>query len=206
MTIKLTAKDKIKVLYPSDVYAIMKRILLRENKIDRNKEHLWVIGLNSHSTVLFIELVSLGTTTTAPVEPMQVFRVAVHKGASAVMLVHNHPSGVLEPSKADKDITDRLLQAGKILDIQVIDHLIISEKAHYSFSKSGLLAELERHGKYIPSYLEEKRLRDEAEAIGKQKGKREEKKAIAKILKEQGLSIEAIKTATGLKESEINKL
>ncbi len=206
MTIKLTAKDKIKVLYPSDVYSIMKKILLRENKIDRNKEHLWVVGLNGASTILFIELVALGSSNTAPVEPMQVFRVAVLKGATSVILVHNHPSDDLTPSKGDKMVTDRLVQCGKILHIKVADHLIITEKQHYSFSKTGLLAEIEKNSAFLLGDEKEAQLRSQAEEIGKLKGKDEERKLIAKSLKAKGIDIQTIEETTGLSEEEIKGL
>ncbi len=202
MTIKLTAKDKIKVLYPSDVYRIMKKILLRENKIDRNKEHLWIVGLNGASTILFIELVALGSSNTAPVEPMQVFRVAVLKGATSIMLVHNHPSNDLTPSSADKNVTDRLMQCGNILQIKVADHIIITEKEHYSFSKSGLLAEIEKKSNFLLGEEQKQQIKKQAEAWGKLQGVM----IVAKALKEQGLDIKAIEKATGLCEEDINNL
>lgn len=143
MIVKLTAKDKIKVQYPADIYAVMRRTLLAENYIDRYKEHFWIVGLNSARKIIFIELVSLGSTTTAPTEPMQVFRVAVLKGASSVILVHNHPSGELEPSVGDTYVTERLSACGKILGISVTDHIIISEDSYYSFTKAGIFESIE---------------------------------------------------------------
>ncbi len=88
MNIKLTNQQKIKIVNPDDVYAIMQKILLRENKIDQEKEHFWIIGLNTNNTILFIELVSLGSVIATQVEPMNVFRVAVLKGAVQVILTH----------------------------------------------------------------------------------------------------------------------
>ncbi|MEO1385510.1 MAG: JAB domain-containing protein, partial [Bacteroidota bacterium] len=128
MTIRLSDKDKIKVLNSGDLYGIMQRILLRENKIDRDREHFWVVGLASNLRILFIELVSLGTVNKAIVEPMEVFSLALQKRAIYVILVHNHPSGDLIPSKEDKDVTDRLIQTGLIVNTLVLDHLIISEE------------------------------------------------------------------------------
>lgn len=202
MNIRLKATDKITVRYPSDVYRIMQKILLRENKIDRNKEHLWIVGLNGASTILFIELVALGTSNTAPVEPMQVFRVAVLKGATSIMLVHNHPSDDLTPSQGDKNITDRLMQCGNILHIKVADHIIITEKQHYSFSKSGLLAEIEKKSNFLLGQEKEQQIKKQAEAWGKLQGVM----TVAKAFKEQGFSIESIEKATGLSADDINDL
>jgi len=91
MNVKLSQAQKIKLASSADIYKVMQQILLRENKIDRYKEHFWTIGLDNAHRILYVELVSLGTTTSAPAEPMQVFRVAVLKGAVRIVLVHNHP-------------------------------------------------------------------------------------------------------------------
>ena len=122
MDIKLTSHDKRYIAGTDDVYKIMQRVLLRENKIDREKEHLWMIGMNEAGYILYLELIALGSYKSVNIEPINVFRVAVMKNASRVIMVHNHPSGSLTPSEADKDITDRLIQVGRIL----VDHLIIT--------------------------------------------------------------------------------
>jgi DNA repair protein RadC len=138
MNIKLTDKDKIRINDADDLYGIMQRILLRENKIDREKEHFWIVGMNQASVILYIELVSMGSVKSTLVEPMNVFRVAILKGASRVIGIHNHPAGTMKPSDADKDITDRLIQVGKIINIKVEDHLIISPTTYMSFLNVGL--------------------------------------------------------------------
>ncbi len=102
MNIKLPEKQKIKILNSDDVFEIMQKVLRRENKIDRDKEHFWIIGLNVKNKMLFIELVSMGSVKASTVEPMNVYRVAVLKGATQVILVHNHPSGALNPRKKTK--------------------------------------------------------------------------------------------------------
>lgn len=152
MDIKLTDKDKRYITSTDDVYQIMQRILLRENKIDKEKEHFWIIGLNQGGYILYIELVSLGGTKSTTVEPMNVFRVAVMKNATRVIAVHNHPGGSMIPSEGDKDITDRLIQVGKILDITLDDHLIITTSNYMSFRAYGLMDELEQSLKYVPTY------------------------------------------------------
>ena len=107
MEIKLTNAEKIKILNSDDLFRIMQQILLRENKIDQNREHFWVIGLENNNRILFIELISLGTVNKSLTEPMEVFSLALQKRAVKIILCHNHPSGELKPSEQDKDITDR---------------------------------------------------------------------------------------------------
>lgn len=169
MNIKLTDKDKIRINDSDDLYGIMQRILLRENKIDREKEHFWIVGLNESLVLLYIELVSLGSVRSTLVEPMNVFRVAILKGATRVIAVHNHPSGNMKPSEDDKECTDRLIQVGKIISIRLEDHMIISPNTYMSFKNLGMMDELEKSIKYVPTYQliekirkEEKGIRDEA--------------------------------------------
>ena len=97
------------------------------------------MGLNAKNNIQDIELVSLGTLHSSLVHPRETFRLAVMKGVASLILVHNHPSGDPEPSEDDIDITKRLVEGGKILGIQVIDHIIIAGKGHCSFHKKELL-------------------------------------------------------------------
>jgi DNA repair protein RadC len=91
------------------------------------KEHLRGIYLNSHYQVIHDEVISIGTVDTNMVHPREVFRPAVAYGAVAVILVHNHPSGILKPSQADIEVTEHLIQAGKLMGIQVVDHVIVGK-------------------------------------------------------------------------------
>jgi DNA repair protein RadC len=217
MNVKLTKEQKVKIANSDDVYEVMQRVLLRENFIDREKEHFWIIGMNQRSKILFIELVSLGSVKATTVEPMNVFRVSVLKGAVKVILVHNHPSGGLTPSGPDKDITDRLIQVGKILAIKVIDHLIISTESYESFADSGLMAELEESTEWVPQFelierikKEEKKLREQAEKKALNKGRKEGKKEktieMAKGMLKKKYPVEEIIELTGLTREEIEKI
>lgn len=202
MDIKLTEAEKIKILNSDDLYNIMQQVLLRDNKIDQNREHFWVIGLENNSRILFIELISLGTVNKTLVEPMEVFSLALQKRAVKIILCHNHPSGGLSPSEGDKDITDRLIQVGIIVNTKVLDHLIISEKSYLSFVDIGLMSELAQSTKYVPSYVLEQRIRKEAADIAKRK----EKTEIAKAMKSADEPIDKIAAFTGLSVEEIEKL
>jgi DNA repair protein RadC len=206
MNVKLSKTEKIKLLNSDDVYEVMQKIFLRENKIDRNKEHLWTIGLDTKHRILYVELVSMGGTAATIVEPMQVFRVAVLKGAVRLILAHNHPSQELTPSAADKDITDRLYQSGRILQIEVIDHIIISEKTYLSFAETGLLDQIRKSTKYVPDYLLKEELKKKAIEIAEKKATDKNSLEIAQKMKKEGYTAEVIAKLTGLPEKVVKAL
>lgn len=92
-----------------------------------NKEQFRGLYLNTHYQLIHDEVISLGTLDASLVQPREVFRPALEYSAAALIIAHNHPSGVLKASKADVEITNKLLEAGNILDIEVLDHLIIGK-------------------------------------------------------------------------------
>ena len=139
MNVRLSKEQKIKIGSPNDIFEIMQKILLRENRVGQSKEHFWVMGLATDHKIAYIELVSLGSISTAVVTPLEVFHLAVGKKSPKVVLVHNHPSGSLEPSAEDKALTATLVDGATTLAIDVLDHLIISTEGYYSFSENGLL-------------------------------------------------------------------
>jgi flagellar biosynthesis/type III secretory pathway protein FliH len=128
------------------------------------------------------------------------------KGAVRMVLVHNHPSENLTPSEDDQDITDRLIQVGNIVGIEVVEHLIISLERYFSFERTGLLKKLKLSKKWVPAFIEEERLRKEKEKIREEAikiGKKEGIKEGKKIGKQMGLE-KGIKKGKieGLKEGE----
>ncbi|MCK7560215.1 JAB domain-containing protein [Chitinophaga sedimenti] len=163
MEIRLSKLHKTKIEVHADVYEIMRMVLQREQKIDRNREHLWVIGLAADNTILLVELVSMGSVTRTIAEPMEIFSLALQKRCVKIILVHNHPSGSLKPSVADKDTTDRMIQVGRIVDVPVLDHCIISDQGYFSFAEDGLMDDLSKSLKYVAPY--------ELMARGRQLGK-----------------------------------
>jgi DNA repair protein RadC len=92
------------------------------------KEHLRGIYLNTHNRVIHDEVISIGTINSNIVHPREVFRPAIEYGAAAVVLAHNHPSGNPKPSPMDVEITEQLVAAGKIIGINVLDHVVISKE------------------------------------------------------------------------------
>jgi DNA repair protein RadC len=99
---------------------------------DNQKEQLRGLYLNSRYQVIRDEVISVGSLTSNIVHPREVFRPAIEYGAIAVILAHNHPSGRLEPTMADLEITEQLVSAGKLLGIDLLDHLIITSSRHVS--------------------------------------------------------------------------
>ena len=102
-------------------------------------EHFWVLYLDRKNAVLADEQQSRGTVDHAPVYPREVVRRALELGASALILVHNHPSGDPTPSRADIDITKTVVDAASALDIAVHDHIVIARSGHVSLKAEGLM-------------------------------------------------------------------
>jgi DNA repair protein RadC len=122
------------------VAVVLRKILETESEIDRSKEHFWTIGLNVKNVTEFIDLVSLGTLTGSLVHARETYRMAVMKGVASIICGHNHPSGDPAPSRDDIAITERLKQAGDVLGIQLLDHVIIGNNGGYtSLKEQGML-------------------------------------------------------------------
>jgi len=104
-----------------------------------NKEHFFSLHLNSKNRLIREVLVSIGSLNTSVVHPREVFAPAVRDSAAALLFFHNHPSGDPVPSNEDKECTRRLVNAGRILGIRVLDHIVFGYNGYYSFSDAGLL-------------------------------------------------------------------
>jgi len=207
MNVKLSEAQKKKSIDGSDgVAAIMQQVLKRENKFSRSQEHFWVVGLNNANKILFIELIALGRQNRVTSNPPDVFRMAIYKLALKMILVHNHPSGELIPSTADRSITDRLIKVGEIINVDVIDHLIISEKSYMSFADVGLIAKMKASDTWRVVEKEEMELKKMKAEIELKKAMKQNSIDIAKRFKAMGLDNAAIKKGTGLSLGEIKKL
>ena len=132
--------------------------------------------------------------------------MGIYKLAVSMIMVHNHPSGKIDASESDKELTDRLLKAAKIIEIDVVDHLVITEKEYFSFADAGLIKEFEINSllELVDKEKEEiNALKVEVEAAII---KKEEALEIAKQLKRNGISNEIIAESTGLSLEEVKKL
>jgi DNA repair protein RadC len=108
---------------------------------DPGKENFLVAYLNQGNKIIRIERISIGGITSTLADPKVIFKNALLKEATSIMLCHNHPSGVARPSSDDRQLTRKLIKAGKILDIAILDHLIIGENSYFSFAEEGILNE-----------------------------------------------------------------
>ena len=104
---------------------------------DREKEQVWVVLLSQRSKIKAIVQVSVGCMTSSVSHPREVFRPAIMHGASAVVLVHNHPSGDPTPSVEDHQVTKRLEEAGVVVGIRLLDHIVLGYQQYRSFKDEG---------------------------------------------------------------------
>jgi len=117
-----------------DAYNVIKRFL-----VDLNHEEFWILLLNQNSKVLGKELISKGGVAGTYADPKVIFNIALRYQAASIILAHNHPSGNLKPSQADIDLTKKMVNAGKLLDIKILDHLIVIDKGYYSMADEGVI-------------------------------------------------------------------
>jgi DNA repair protein RadC len=117
-----------------DGYNIMRRHLM-----DLNHEEFWIMLIGRSSKVIAKELVSKGGLSGTVADPKIIYHMALQHQASAIIMVHNHPSGNLKPSREDLVLTKKIADAGRMLDINVLDHLIITDSGYFSFGDEGLL-------------------------------------------------------------------
>ena len=134
----IISEKKQSIKSPECVANILNAILDSEHETDRDKEHFWAIGLDTKKKIKYIELISLGILNRSLIHPREVFRLAILKAVDSIIVIHNHPSGDISPSESDIEITNKLIEGGKLLCIEIIDHIIIGD-GYYSFRKEGLI-------------------------------------------------------------------
>jgi len=125
---------KPKIGSSKDVFNLMQHIIG-----ELQHEEFWVLYLNNSNTVLAKEQSSKGGLTATLVDVRLLFKRGLELAAVAIIVCHNHPSGKLQPSKADKNLTNKIKIAGETLDVKILDHLIITEKNYFSFADEGIL-------------------------------------------------------------------
>ncbi|MDB5010998.1 MAG: hypothetical protein JWQ06_1787 [Mucilaginibacter sp.] len=117
-----------------DAFNIMRRYFM-----DLSHEEFWIILLHRSGKVIAKELISKGGLSGTVADPKIIFNIALQHHAASIVMMHNHPSGSLKPSQLDIDLTKKIVNAGKMLDMQVLDHLIITNEGFYSFADEGVL-------------------------------------------------------------------
>jgi DNA repair protein RadC len=128
------AGDRVSIKSPEDASA-----LVMEEMRHLDREHFLALLLNVKNQVIAKELISIGTLNTSSVHPRELFKPAIRRSAASIILVHNHPSGDPEPSREDYEVTERLVEAGQLLGIDVLDHIIIGDNKFTSFKAKGLI-------------------------------------------------------------------
>ena len=128
------ALDRKKIRSSKSVFELMQPVIG-----DLSHEEFWIIYVNNSNKVIQKNQLSKGGITGTFVDIRLALKNALEVGATGIILAHNHPSGTLKPSEADKQLTKKLKTAGESLDIKVLDHLIITEKAYFSFADQNLL-------------------------------------------------------------------
>ncbi len=134
---KIKASERPQIKTSKDAADLLKQIW-DENKIDF-VEQFKVLFLNRANKVLGIFEVSTGGVTGTVADPKLIFVAALKANACSIVISHNHPSGNLKPSQADEQLTQKIKQAGQLLDIKLLDHIIVSSEGYYSFADEGLI-------------------------------------------------------------------
>jgi len=134
----IQSKKKQKCSSPKIVFNIIKNIISTYDEFEQEKEHFYAIGLNNKNVIQYVDLVSIGTVSETLVHPREVFRMAIHKNVSGIVIAHNHPSGEIKPSKQDIATTERLKEAGNIIGISILDHVIVGD-CYYSMVEEQII-------------------------------------------------------------------
>ena len=119
---------------PKDVARVTRQIVRREKR-----EVFLVFHLDARHRMMRAEIVSIGTLSASLVHPREVFRGAIRYASAAIVAAHNHPSGQIEPSPDDLELTKRLVKGGELLGIEVLDHVIIGGRRYFSLREEGLM-------------------------------------------------------------------
>ena len=128
------AIDRLIVKSSKEIASYIKSLLR-----DLNNEVFGVVFLNQANRIKHYEVISIGGITGTVADPRVIFKKALAADAVGIILFHNHPSGNLQPSKADEELTKRIVQAATLFDIRILDHIIVSEYGYFSFADEGLI-------------------------------------------------------------------
>ena len=162
MIIRLRNQDKIAIHNAYEAHRVTQHIITRDKDINLTKEHFWTIALDIKKIIVNIELLGIGSSYRVLVPLKDIFCIPYQKQAASIILIHNHPTGSLRPSEADLDLTDNVIQIGRIININVVDHLILGGNRgktnhYYSFNDQHIIEALQTSTKYL--------LKDEAEQV-----------------------------------------
>jgi len=140
MIIEVHPQFKNERIYSSEnAYNVILKAFETMDDIDRAKESFFVLGLTRNRHIKYLDLASVGILSGTLVHAREVFRRAIAHSSDSIVIAHNHPSGNMTASSADDKITASIKESGKIIGIEVIDHIIFSETEYYSYADNGRL-------------------------------------------------------------------
>lgn len=140
---RINCTETVQIRDPSVITKIVVDTLNAEDVIDRDKEHVWVVGLNASNIIRYIELSTLGIMDQCLIHPREVFRLAIMSGVYSIIVIHNHPAGTLDPSNEDIGVQRNLAKCATILGIRLHDYIIINTGGGFlSFKEGGYGARL----------------------------------------------------------------
>jgi len=129
---RTTTNERISIKAPWQVADFVRSVMT-----DNSREHCIALYLDASNQIASYSLISIGGANSAPIAPREVFQRAVLVGALSIVLSHNHPSGGLEPSVQDREVTERMKEAGRIMGIQILDHVIVTDQGFFSLNEAG---------------------------------------------------------------------
>lgn len=125
--------SKLRIKSAEDTAKVFRDLLMLEDTIEQDKEHFYVMLLDIRSRIKMVEVVFVGTLTSSLVHPRETFRRAIAEGAASIIIAHNHPSGEADPSDEDTKVTKQMFEAGQVLGITMLDHIVFSKDGFFSF-------------------------------------------------------------------------
>lgn len=128
----------------TDAVSVFQGLFAHEDKIDQDKEHFYVMHLNSRRHISLVELVAIGVLTDVRIHPRETFRRAVIEGSESIIVAHNHPSGDVTPSENDIKVTTLLFKAGEVLQIPLLDHIVFTKTSYFSFRDNKTRSTLQK--------------------------------------------------------------
>lgn len=129
-----SGSDMMKIITSADAFTVLQPVFA-----DLNHEEFWILILNQANCLIGKQLISKGGMAGTVADPKIIFKTALEHNAAYVIMAHNHPSGSLKPSQQDLNITKKMVEAGRMLDLHVLDHLIVTDRLFYSFGDEGLI-------------------------------------------------------------------
>ncbi|MDR1240222.1 MAG: DNA repair protein RadC [Treponema sp.] len=154
----------VKIKHPQDIFTLVRHYA------DRKQERFLCLSLNGAHEVLSVRVVTVGLLNRTIVHPREVFADVILDRAAALAVAHNHPSGRLQPSAEDDDITARLKTSAEVLDLRLLDHLVFCESAWFSYRQSGRMEELDFLFRDPPGEQAEKEAKAKTEGVEKSTG------------------------------------